>query len=51
MPITKEQVGDLKSCIDELVRCELNFKSAEQQLRQAKGNVEYQLAQALLDKK
>lgn len=42
MPITKEQVDDMRSVVNELIEAELDFKRAEFRLMKARNSIDYQ---------
>lgn len=42
MPITKEQVSDMRSVVNELIEAELDFKRAQLRLMKARNSIDYQ---------
>lgn len=42
MPITKEQVSDMRSVVNELIEAELDFKRAQFRLMKARNLIDYQ---------
>lgn len=52
MAITKEQVSDLRSAINELIGAELEFKRVESRVQSARNSLDYQIINCQkLDKK